>query len=331
MRALRLSSHLVPPLVLLGIVWLVFGLRDPVFATKGNLYAVLTAWAPFCLVAVGEGFTILMGEGDLSVGSVAALAGVMAVSLAGLGLVEAIIITTVALTIFGAAQGYVIDKLKINSLVLTIGTLIGISGAAYIAARNTTVALPLSQINESNSITQQMWDIFSPMSLIAIGISVVAWVFLTFTRPGREIYALGGGRREALAAGVATRSRFVLAFACSAGAAALAGALISTSSGGADPVGVRNLLLSTITAVLVGGVSLTGGIGSVVGICVGAFTIQSIIAGVAIEGANSNVSDLLIAGLLVCVLVFDAAFRWLPRRRAGKVMTVDEALVVGEG
>ena len=255
----------------------------------------------------------------------------MAVTLSGAGLVTAIIITTVVLTVFGAIQGYVIDKLRINSLVLTIGTLIGMSGAAYIVAHNTTVAIPFTKITEANGITQQMWDIFSPMSLIAISLSAVAWAFLTYTRPGREIYALGGGRREALAAGVATRSRFVVAFACSAGAAALAGSLVSVSSGGADPVGIRNLLLSTITAVLVGGVSLTGGIGSVVGICVGALTIQSIIAGVAIEGANSNVSDLLIAGLLVCVLGFDAAFRWMPRRRPKRVMTVDDAATVGEG
>jgi ribose/xylose/arabinose/galactoside ABC-type transport system permease subunit len=315
MKNLPRPTHLISPVLLLAIVWLVFGLRNPEFFTTGNLYAVLTAWALFCLVAVGEGFTVVMGEGDLSVASTAALAGVMAVSLSDLGVVPAIIVTTVALTAFGALQGYVIDRLKINSLVFTIGSLIGVSGLAYIVSKNTTIALPFNRLDAADVITQRVLVVFSPFSLIAIGVSAIAWLVLRYTRAGREIYALGGGRQEALAAGVRIRSRFVLAFAWSAGASALAGALNSIGNGGADPVGIRNLLLATFTAVLVGGVALTGGVGSVIGICVGALAIRSIVAGVAIEGANSNVADLLTAALLVCVLALDAASRWIPRWR----------------
>jgi ribose/xylose/arabinose/galactoside ABC-type transport system permease subunit len=317
-------AHLVAPLLLLGIVWLVFGLRNPEFWTTGNTYAVLTAWALFCLVAVGEGFPVLMGEGDLSVASTAALASVMAVRLAHLGVVRAIIITTVVLAIFGALQGYLIDKLKINSLVFTIGTLIGVSGLAYIAARNTTIPLPVDRFDEADVISQRVLVVFSPFSIIAIGVSLAAWLLLTYARAGREIYALGGGRQEALAAGVPIRSRFILAFAWSAGASALGGALVGISNGGADPVGVRNLLLATFTAVLVGGVSLTGGVGSVIGICIGALTIRSIVAGVALEGETSNVADLLTAGLLVCVLAMDAATRWFARRRQRPIVRLEE-------
>jgi ribose/xylose/arabinose/galactoside ABC-type transport system permease subunit len=304
------------PLALLALVWIVFGARDSSFLTSGNVYAVLTSFSLYGLVAVGEGVTMIMGEGDLSVGSVAALGGTMAIRLADLGIVPAVIITTLALTGFGALQGFVIHRLRINSLVLTIGSLIGVSGASYLVSDNTTIALPANQIGAGNVLTERILVVFSPFSLVALGFIAITWFVLTYTRPGREIYALGGGRREALAAGVAVRSRFIGAFACSAGAAALGGALLSISAAGATPDGTVNLLLSVFTAVLVGGVAITGGVGSVIGICVGALAIQSIASGVAIEGAASDVSDLMTAGLLVCVLTFDAWFQWLPQRRA---------------
>jgi ribose transport system permease protein len=322
---IRLPRDLIMPVSLLALVWVVFGLRDASFVTTGNLYVIFSSFGLLCLVAVGESVTMLMGEGDLSVGSVAALASTLAIRLAGLGLVSSILITTAAMTLFGAAQGYVIHRLSINSLVLTIGSLIGISGVAYIASGDTTIALPAKQISGGAELTHRFLGVLSPFGLIAFAFVLIVWLVLTYTRAGREIYALGGGRREALAAGVSVRSRFVGAFACSAGAAGLGGALLAVSAGAAEPAGPLDLLLSVFTAVLVGGVAVTGGAGSAIGVCVGALAIQSIASGIAIEGAATSVSDLLTAGLLVCVLVFDGVTGRLPNRRTAALQRLDEA------
>jgi ribose/xylose/arabinose/galactoside ABC-type transport system permease subunit len=307
----------VSPALLLGLVWLIFGLRDggSGFLTEGNVYAVLTGSSVDCLVAVGLGFTVLLGEGDLSVGSMAVLGGVLCVRLASLGLVPSLALTTAILTLVGAAQGYAIYKLRINSLVFTVGSLIGLSGVAYVVSDNGSISLPVASLSESDAITNRILGIFCPFSLVALGFALLAWIGLTYSRAGRELYALGGGRREALAAGVAARPRFVLAFACSAGASALGGALVAIEAGGAAPTGGLDLLLTAITGVLVGGVALTGGAGSVIGIVIGTLAIGSIASGVAIEGAGSNVSDLLTAALLVGVIILDVGATRLPWRR----------------
>ena len=122
-------------------------------------------------MALGVAVTMIAGELDLSVASVAAVAGIIAVELSELGLVPCVLVATLCGLAFGAVQGFVIARTGINSLVFTISTLIGIRGVAFVLAPTPTL-LPLDRIDISDTIVQRFW-IFSPFSLTTITAMVV--------------------------------------------------------------------------------------------------------------------------------------------------------------
>ena len=206
------------------------------------------------------GIAVIMGEFDLSVGSMAALGGVLAIRFAAVGLLPSILIATVPLCVLGAIQGYIIYRLRISSLVFTIGTLTLVSGLAYLASGNVTIPLPPDRLGYANSISHPILTVLSPMALVAVVFSLGVWAMMSFTRTGREIYALGGGRSEALGgrcpARVSLRPRVRLP---PAGASGLAAPWPRCCLGGASPSNFGDLLLTAVTAALVGGIAVTGG------------------------------------------------------------------------
>jgi len=296
-------------------VYLAFAWRLPSYYSVNGIAALLDGAVLTGLVAAGIGATMLAGEFDLSVGSLAAVAGVIAIKLFGLGLVPAIVVATAASAAFGALQGLVIGVLGINSLVFTIGTLIGLRGVALIVAQQNTVTVPIDQLADTDAISLRLLGVFSPLSLILLAVLVLVGLFLGYTRWGREIYAIGGGRNEARAAGVPLLRPIVIAFTLSAGLAGLAGALLSMRSGSASPLGFDTVLLAAVTTCLIGGIALSGGRGNVLGIAVGLFTLRFFITGVASLGAPYWLQNLATGGLLILVI----AVQLLPGllRRAG--------------
>jgi ribose transport system permease protein len=174
--------------------------------------------------------------------------------------------------------------------------------------------LPIQHFTASERIVEPILTLFSLFSIVMLVAAAALWSGLKYLRAGRELYALGGGRTEALAAGVPIQAKMIVVFAVSAGLAALGGSLSAISAGGATPEGWESLLLTSVTAVLVGGVTLSGGVGNVLGVVLGAIAIQSISAGVAIEGTATTVSQFLIAGLLCLVLAFEGVSRMLAAR-----------------
>jgi ribose/xylose/arabinose/galactoside ABC-type transport system permease subunit len=295
---------LLPRVVLALGVYSVFAATDPNYRTVDNFYPVLEGFALVGLIALGLSVTMIAGELDLSVGSVAAVAGIVAVKLSDWGLVPCVAVTVAAAAAFGAAQGFAIARLRINSLVFTIGTLIALRGLAFVISDEASVIVDLENLDISDAIVRRLW-IFSPFSLTTLAAFLVIGCFLTVTRYGREIYAVGGGRNEARSAGVSMVRPIVIAFTISAGLAALAGALASLKSGAAQPGGYENVLLAGVTAALVGGVSLYGGRGDVIGVVVGVLTLRFLISGISSRGAPFYVESLATGGLLLAVLVVE--------------------------
>jgi ribose transport system permease protein len=297
------------------VVYTVFAARLPNYHTALGLWALLDGSVMTGLVAIGIGLTMIAGELDLSVGSMAALAGVLVVKLIGIGVLPALALVVIGAGAFGALQGYAIAMLEINSLVFTVGTLIGLRGLALIAAKETTPTLPIDMLSIGDAIDRQFW-IFSPLSAVMLASFALAGLFASRTVWGREIYAFGGGRAESLAAGVPQRRPVVIAFAASAGFAALAGGLISIRSGSASPLGFEAVLLEAVAACLVGGVALDGGRGGFLGIFIGLFTLRLVISGIASLGAPFWAQNLAAGLLLISVIGVEAVSVGLLRRRA---------------
>jgi ribose/xylose/arabinose/galactoside ABC-type transport system permease subunit len=306
----RLRSYLLPLAVLIA-TWVIIASTTPTFSGEASVYSVLEGFPLMGLVALGLAVTIIAGELDLSVGSMAALAGVVAVKTASTGLFGAIAIAVAVGALIGATQGLMIARLAMNSLVLTVGTLILLRGVTYLASDNKPSQL--TDFTVSDPLLER-YGIFSVGSIIALVVFVVVGLFLAYTRYGREIYATGGARDEARAAGVPRLRPMVLTFALSGGCAALAGALASLKGGSAAPQNYEDLLLAGAAAALVGGISLYGGRGTVLNVALGVAVLSAVTAGLAARGSDASVTQLVTGALLITVVAIEFIASRLGRR-----------------
>ncbi len=313
----KLKSYALPGIALIVAWWV---MTTATFRGTSSAFAVLEGFGLLGLVAIGLAVSIIAGEFDLSVGSVAALAAVIAVRSASAGLVPAILVAVAAGVAIGLIQGAVIAWLRINSLVLTIGTLILVRGLTYIFSGNAPV--PLSDFRVSDPLLERYW-IFSVSSITALVVFVGIGLFLAYSWPGREIYAVGSARDEAFAAGVSRFKPLVVTFAISGGCASLAGALAAIRGGSSAPQNYEDLLLAGAAAALLGGISLYGGKGTALNVGLGVAIIAVIRSGAAARGYDAATSELIIGALMLGVIGMEfAAARlqlpgWLSRVLGG--------------
>ncbi len=314
---LLLNSQIVfTILVALGIATF-FMLRFESYASTRNIFAILERFPELGLITLGLTITIIAGEIDLSVGSVAALVGVIVVRLNDpIGAIPALIIGVAIATAFGALQGFLIRILNISAIVFTVGTLMLLRGISLYVANEQTVVLRNFEFGDflKDRIAFGEFELLlSPASLIAILVYIAIGIFMIYHKWAREIYAIGGARREATAAGVPLTRPLVITFAISGFCAGLAGAIIGLRSGSAQPLGLQQLLLTGTTAAFVGGVSISGGKGSAFGAALGTITIALLDIGLIFLAAPAYVQRLAIGTLLTIVIVVEIGARWLDR------------------
>ncbi|MGV0853511.1 ABC transporter permease [Mycolicibacterium phlei] len=285
--------------VVVAVLW-----TEPLFRGSVAVYSTLEGMVLLGIVAAGVSATMIAGELDLSVGSMASLAGVVVIRLGDLGLVPAILATTLICLAIGTLQGYLIARLQLSSLVLTVGTLIVLQGAAWLVAGGRPVSL--ADLEQTDLLLAQL-GVVTPASLIAVLVIAALGVFLARTRPGRELYATGGARIEATAAGIPVRRSVTLAFAISGSFAGLAGALTCMQGGSADPGGFASVLLAAVAACLIGGVSLSGGRGTMVHVVLGVMTLTLLSSGMTAAGVKTAIINLVTGLLLLAVVTVNYA------------------------
>jgi ribose transport system permease protein len=306
----------------MAVIYLVFALQLPNYHTSSGIAALLDGAVLIGIVSIGVGVTMIAGEFDLSVGSLAALTGVISLEIISIGVLPALVVGVLFAAAVGAIQGLLIGVLGINSLVFTIGTLIGLRGLAMVVAHEQTITMPIEQLPDVDILTQHFLGVLSPISVGMIVVFVAVGLFLRYTRWGREIYAIGGGRNEARAAGVPLLRPMMIAFTLSGALAGLGGALLSIRLGSATPLGFDSLLLSAATTCLMGGIALEGGIGNVIGIAIGLFTLRFLVTGMAAVGAPYYVQNLAVGALLILVVVIQLTVTRLRRRQARTQLSV---------
>jgi ribose transport system permease protein len=287
--------------ILVGVISIFLAI-SPGFRSASSVYAVLEQLAFVGVVAAGLAVTMIAGELDLSVASMAALTGVIAIHMAQFGLVIAILSALAAGALLGAIQGYAIAKLGINSLVFTTGTLILLRGAAYILADGEPVVLKEFTVSDPLHVRMLF---FSPGSIIALVALTLLGLFLAYTRPGRNIYAIGGARVEATAAGAPVKRSLTVAFLISGAGAGLVGGITCLKGGSAAPEGFGDLLLLAVGAALIGGVGLYGGVGNVWHMIIGARIVGVLTSGMATLASPSYLNSLVLGVLLIVLLLAD--------------------------
>lgn len=290
-------------ILLSALVFAFFSLYEPLFFNINTGFAIMERFAVLGLVGLALTLCIIAGEIDLSIGSNAALSAVIVVRLTdSIGAPNAILIALALATTIGLIQGFFIAYLKVRAIVLTVGTLMLLRGITLFAADEKTVML--TDFDIPDFIQEKMFYIFSPASFLVLGLFVLVALFMRYTKYGREVYAIGGARKEAVASGVGLKRPMMIVFAISGLCAGIGGAIIGLRSGTAQPLGLQYLLLAATVAAFIGGVSVLGGKGGVVGAFVGTLTVNFLNTGLVFNVTPAYIAQMYLGGLLLVVILF---------------------------
>jgi len=288
-------------LIGLLILCIVISLITPRFLSIANIKNVLTQVSVNAVIAIGMSFVILTGGIDLSVGSILAVSGAVAASIIkSTGNVFLAIIVALAIgSIIGLINGALISKGRIQAFIVTLATMTIFRGVTYVYTNGT----PISSLGQSFSGIGNKMILGLPIPVIFMVIVFgIAFYILSQTRYGRYVYALGGNEDSARLSGINTDKIKTLVYVLSGAAAALSGIIVTSRIGSASPNAGVGFELDAIAAVVVGGTSLSGGEGSVVGTIIGA-----LIIGVLNNGLNLiNVSPFyqaIVKGLVILLAV----------------------------
>lgn len=254
----------IPVYVLLLVILVLTSIFSPSFRTIGNFNNVVSQMTPIAIVALGQTVVLLLAGIDLSVGSIVSLATVIMAIISGrseLGLAEGIILSLLTGLIIGWINGVGITKLNIPPLIMTLSTMAIVQGIAL-------YLLPAPGGDVSEGFMELMTYVsgpFSTMGILVLLLYILFFVILASTRFGRFVYATGGEENLARKSGVPHHKIQIYGYMLSGAMAALGGIVLSARIFSGDPVIGTSYSMDSITAAIVGGTSLFGGIGGVVG------------------------------------------------------------------
>lgn len=262
-------------LVLLVVFIIISSVLSPNFLTLGNLLNLLQQASIPGIVAIGMTVVIIIGGIDLSVGSVAAFAGMIAAILVNNGM--PIFVAIFAGVILGAAlgllTGVLISKFGLPDFIATLAMMEIARGAALLTTQGVPVfGLPAGFKFIGGGFIGKV----SVSGIIWILLTVIFALMLKYTTFGRSLYAIGGNREAATLSGIKTTRNYAIAYVLSACLSAFAGVLTASWLATGQPTACDGMELNAIAASVIGGASLSGGIGSVIGTFGGVFLLQII-------------------------------------------------------
>ncbi len=290
-------------LVLLVLVCILATARYEAFLTPENLLNVLRQNSMLGIVALGMTFVILTGGIDLSVGSLMAVAGVIAASLADRGLAVALIAAVAATTVLGLINGTVIAKARIQPFIVTLGMMIAARGLALAFTGEKNVIVPASATDFAWLGQGWIADLLPVPIAILILVYALGWLVLNYTAFGRHVFALGDNDEAARLMGLNIDRVTMAVYMISGLLAGLAGAVLASRLYTGSPTEGVGRELDAIAAVVVGGTLLTGGKGSLVSTLYGVLLLGVIFNLFNLEGQISPWWQLVFRGVILLAVV----------------------------
>lgn len=298
-RSLPEQAGLVVVLVALVVF---FWAKSPYFATEANIINVLTAIAVTGIIAVPGTMLVIAGQVDLSVGSGAALCGVVMASVAQSQPIWVGVLAALAVGIgFGLFNGIVVTFFGVGALIATLGMLSVLRGITQIVANGGTITLA----NFSALGTGRPFLNIPVPVLLLIGVIVIAIVVMRYTVFGRSVYATGSNPVAARLVGIRGNRAIVTGFVASGVACALSGLVLDSQLSAASPQAATGLELTVVTAIVLGGASLAGGRGTIQGTLVGLLIIGVLNDGLTLLNVNTFYQEVASGGLLIAAVAFD--------------------------
>lgn len=266
-------------LIMLALMLLINVIFTPNFFKIGTLWNIVSQTCSIILTGMGMTVVIATGGIDISVGSVMALSGVVASMLIDdIGVFPAIVAGICVCMISGAIAGFMIGKLKVQAMVVTLAMMMGVRGVAQLI--NDGKIYYINGVNSEiyNSLGSLRIAGFIPIQVIPILAAIaITWFLMEKTIFGRHVQAVGDNPRSARLAGINTGKTLIMSYVYCAIFAAVAGVVTSAKTGAADANTLGNLAeLDAIASVAVGGTSMAGGRARVLGTVIGALIMQLI-------------------------------------------------------
>lgn len=300
-----LHSEWRPFVLLLAVMALFTALLGPArFFSERTFYSVFQHFAAIGLVALGLGLTMIMREFDLSVAGMFGLGGCVAVLCGNgspwLGVLAALGVGALG----GALQALIINRLQLSSVAVSLGGLLTWAGLSYVLTGNRTIEFEHMEV--AIVMNDPVFAGLSLRALVTLGcFLLLAWL-VRYTRPARELIAAGSDRAASLVAGLNVGGLMVAVFAASGMLSALSGAMLSYGLASATPTGgAADILVVAVAATILGGVSLSGGVGRPLGIAAGVLVLCILRTGLSTLGVAPFVHDIVTGSVLLVVAIVD--------------------------
>ncbi|MBO2945332.1 ribose ABC transporter permease RbsC [Paenibacillus sp. F411] len=291
------------PLLGLIILIVIVSVMNPSFLEPLNILNLLRQVSINALIAFGMTFVILTGGIDLSVGSILALSSALVANLmvAGVDPIFAIIIGCAAGGIMGAVNGLLITKGKMAPFIATLATMTIFRGLTLVY----TEGNPITGLGDSLP-----FQLFGRGYLLGIPVPAITmiltfavlWIILHKTSFGRKTYAIGGNEKASIVSGIKVSRVKIMIYSLAGMLSALAGAILTSRLNSAQPTAGTSYELDAIAAVVLGGTSLTGGRGRIVGTLIGVLIIGTLNNGLNLLGVNSFY-QMVVKGVVIAIAV----------------------------
>ncbi|MGQ9487451.1 MAG: ABC transporter permease [Armatimonadota bacterium] len=273
-----------------------------------NLLATVRDMTVLATAALGSCVIIIAGGIDLSVGSCIALTSVVTAYaiVAGNSPLVACMLGIFSVMGIGTLSATLITRANLPPFIATLGMMSIARGLAYLVTKGATIPIPdsaFTRVLGSGMVPFPMMAVPVPVVLLLL-LASVFHVFMTRTRWGREIYAIGGNEESARLSGVSVVRLKYLVYVLGGLMAGLAGVIFTAYYGTGQSTAAMGWELDAIASVVIGGGSLSGGRGSIWGTCIGALIFQVLRSGLAMVGA-SDYNQLIIGAVVIAVVAFD--------------------------
>lgn len=294
-----------PTYLIFALVTVFFIVFAPNFASLSTAGAILRVTALVTIMAVGMTFVIICAEIDLSVGSMASWSGMVAALLLdhNVPILLAPILVLAMGAGLGAVTGLLVTKARIPSFLVTLGMLSIFSGLALTVTG--TEPVPIVEDGFSDLFWNASFlDVPAPIWWTIV-VVLIGFYVLQMTVLGRRAYAVGGNLTAARFSGVKTDRIKIVAFMASGITAALAGMMLAARSSAGNPSLGSGLELDVIAAVIIGGTSLFGGVGGVLGSVVGAIFIGILGFGLLVMGLSTSIQEVVKGAIIILAVALN--------------------------
>jgi ribose transport system permease protein len=289
-------------LLVFAALFIYFSLRAPYFFTTNNLINVVYAVAVAGIIAAPGTLLLVAGQLDLSVGSGALLTGVVMATLAVDHGIAAGVLAAVGVGLLGGAiNGFAVTVLRVNAIITTLGTLAIFQGVGLLITQGQSTS-----VDHFNALGNYRPILNIPLPcFLFVGIALVCWFLMRFTRFGRQMYAIGSNRAAADLAGIRAGRRIFAGFLLSAAAFTLSGLIYVSQLGATTSNTGAGLELFVVTAIILGGASLTGGRGTIVGTVLGLLILGVINNGLVLLNVQPYWQNVVRGSLLIGAVAVD--------------------------